>query len=201
MSENTLGFLAVSHLKKRGWTDALIGNFLGKPDEVRRNPYYRSGPPMKPYKALRVEQAENSAEYREAQDARKTKRDAAQKALATKKQKIADYVATVKIEVPRLAKEELIRRACSNYNSMSRGDGGASEHSDPAFLERICVNFLRHCLTKYEVHLQEIAGKVGARDAYLDIKVKVLEAIADEYDWLRDQCWQQEQIMQDQENE
>jgi hypothetical protein len=199
LMSTTEQLLAVSQLKKRGWTDSLISRFLGDPDELRRNPHYRSGPPMKLYNVERIEQAEASTEFCDAQDARKNRRDAAQKALATKKQKIADYVENVKIEVPRLAKGELIRRACDNYNANVPGwkyDAPlANEHSAPTFLERICVNYLRHCLTKYETHLGEIAGKVGVRDAYFGIKTRVLEAIAEEYDWLSDECRRQEQRM------
>src|SRR5262249_14851935 len=98
-----------SQLKERGWTDALISRFLDSPDETRTNPHYRSGPPIKLYKMQRVEKIEVSAEFRKFYETLKGKRDAAQKAVATKKQKIADYVATVKIEVPQLAKDELIR--------------------------------------------------------------------------------------------
>lgn len=195
--DTTEQLLAVSQLKARGWTDTLIVRFLGDADERRTNPHYRSGPPMKLYKMQRVEQVEASAEFREVQDTRKSKRDAAQKALATKKQKITNYVEHLKIEVPQLAKDELIRRACDNYNfrQWDRPNNhdfcSADKNSDPLFLERICVNYLRHCLTKYEAHLGEIAGKVGVRDAYTEIKEKVLDAIAHKYDWLRNECWRQ----------
>jgi nucleosome binding factor SPN SPT16 subunit len=188
-------YVTVSELRKRGWTDALISRFLGEPDDRRQNPHYRSGPPMKLYNTHRVVQAEATAEYRAAQDARKGRREAAQKALATKKRRIAENVASVKIEVPQIAKDELIRSACQSYNSGGRGDSWARESSDPKFLERICVNYLRHRLTKYETHLQEIAGKVGVRDAYLEVKGKVLAAIAEQYDWLGDECLLQEQRM------
>jgi hypothetical protein len=150
---------------------------------------------MRLYKLRRVERAEASPAFQEAQQARKGKREAAQKGLATKKRKIDEYVASVKIEVPPIAKPELIRLACENYNANRRGDSVASEHSDPMFLERICVNYLRHCLTQYESHLGEIAGKVGTHDAYLDIKTNVLEAIAAEYPWLSDECRRQRQRM------
>jgi hypothetical protein len=192
-------FLPVSDIKKRGWTDALIARFLGRPDDTRVNPHYRSGPPMRLYKLDRIERVEASTEYREVQRGRQCKRDSAQKALATKRQKIAEYIARVAIVVPQLSKEELIRRACNHYNERSLRDerrigyNPASPHSDPAFLDRICVNYLRHCLTSYESHLREIAGKVGAPDAYCAIKTKVLAAIGDAYDWLYEECRQQGQ--------
>jgi hypothetical protein len=49
------------------------------------------------------------------------------------------------------------------------------------------ANHRRHSMDSY------------VRDAYTEIKTKVLEAIADEYDWLWDECWRQEQRMWDQE--
>jgi hypothetical protein len=47
---------------------------------------------------------------------------------------------------------------------------------------------LRHCLTDYEEHLFEIAGRVGVRDGYVAIKTKVLRAIAEAYDCLKEEC-------------
>ena len=38
-----------TQLKARGWTDALIRDLLGAPDQTRINPHHRSGPPMRLY--------------------------------------------------------------------------------------------------------------------------------------------------------
>jgi hypothetical protein len=191
--------LTFSKLEKRGWTKALIKRILGDPDEVKLNPYRRSGPRMRLYETKRVEQAEASPEFLEAQEKRKPKREAAQKGLATKKQKIADYVKKVKIKVPKLPKKELIQQACQDYNARSKGDNWASEHADQEFLERISVNYLRHCLTSYEDELRKIAGRVNADEAYLELKEKVLDAIAKRYKWLGDECCLQVERMWDQE--
>jgi transcriptional regulator with XRE-family HTH domain len=194
--------LTASALKERGWTDTLIRDFLRGPDDTKSNPHHRSGPPMRLYAAARVEQAEASGEFRAAQDGRKGRRASAQKALATKRRRIAEYVESVEVEVPELTREDLNQRACGNYNGRrSLRDmrdpchGPAGADSDPAFLARICVNYLRHCLTRYEDHLREIAGQVGASDAYHDLKDKVLDAIADKYDWLSDECHAQSMRM------
>lgn len=192
-------FLARSQVLKRGWTKGLIDRFLGDADELRENPYYRSSSPMKLYKAQRVEKSETLPEFLEAQRNRRGKRQAAQKALQTKKQKTAEYVASVKIEVPMIEKCTLIQKACAHFNSWSQRDRWASENSDPTFLERICVNYLRHCLTEYEGYLRKIAGKVGVGDVYIELKTKVLNAIAEKYEWLADECDRQEQRMWDQE--
>ena len=194
-------FVTLSKLKERGWTTALVKRFLGEPDELRANPHFRSGPKMKLYNRQRVDEVEASEEYRDAQESRRGRQAAVQKSLDTKRRQIEEYVARVKIEVPELSEDELIRRACDNYNYHSSGnnENWASPTSDREFLDRICVNYLRHCLTKYETHLAEIAGKVGVRNAYLEIKTKVLEAIGETYDWLWVECSRQEDRMRGEE--
>ena len=181
--------IPVSHMKNRGWTLELIRLFLGDPDEERANPHYLSGPPMKLYKLQRIEKVEKSAKFRRAQDDRRGRREGAQRGVETKKQRTAEYVENVEIIVPRMDQAELINRACDNYNLLERsGANCADQTSPPEFIERICVNYLRHRLTSYEDNLRKICGKVGARDAYLAIKEKVLYAISDEYDWLSEEC-------------
>lgn len=185
-------YLPLSHLNRRGWTPALIRRFLGKPDQEKTNPRFASAPPMKLYEKQRVEQAEGSSEFKGAQASRKGRREAAQKGLDTKRKKIDAYVEQLEIEVPQLEREELIQRACDHYNIGRFDDNRASPDSDVEFLERICVNYLRHCLTSYEDHLDEITGKVGAPYASLEIKEKVLEKIGEAYEWLADECSRQE---------
>ena len=120
---------------------------------------------MKLYTVQRVEQAEASKMLNGSRS-RQPRRKAAEKSIATKKARIAEWVAQLKIEVPRLDKEHLIKAACEHYNRKNHDGGPASRHSNPDFLARICVNYLRHCLTSYEKHLAEIEGKVGVSKAY-----------------------------------
>ena len=74
LSYNNILYLAVSHLKQRGWTDGLIVRFLGQPDELRRNPHGRADSKTRLYLLNRVEQAEASHEFGEARNARKSRR-------------------------------------------------------------------------------------------------------------------------------
>ena len=120
---------------------------------------------MRLYRLARVESVEASVDFQEAQAKRQPRRDAAQRALVTKRQTIAEYVENLEISVPCLSRKELIERACGSYNANHEGGSRAYQHAEPAFLERICVNFLRHSLTEYERHLEEIAGKVGTHEA------------------------------------
>ncbi len=118
----------------------------------------------------------------------------ARRAVETKRQKVDEYVESLVVDVPEIGKNDLIRHACQDYNGRNGSSSGcwASESSDAEFLERICVNYLRHCLTDYEAELEAIVGRVGAREASRNVKVKVLDAIAGQYEWLRDECSRQE---------
>ncbi len=55
-------------------------------------------------------------------------------------------------------------------------------HTNPVFLARISVNYLRHMLTSYEDELTRIYGKTGVREAYLELNEKIYEAIGDTYE-------------------
>lgn len=172
-----------SELKSRGWTDSLIRKFLEEHDETRPNPKYsNAGSPMKLYRRDRVERIEKSEEFREAKRKADDRKVSAKKAVETKLKKMQDYLDNLIIEVPKMKKETLIAAARQNSYLLDLPDH--VEFSD----ERNCVNFLRHCETKYESELANIAGKTGASDAYYEIKEKVLNAIAEQYDWLVEEC-------------
>ena len=58
-----------SDLKRRGWTDAMVQQFLVEPDKLVPNPHYPKSAPMRLYAVARVEEAESTDEYREAREA------------------------------------------------------------------------------------------------------------------------------------
>ena len=68
----------------------------------------------------------------------------------------------------------------------------AQTSSEPAFLKRICVNFLRHMCTEYEYTLHAMIGKVGKYDAYHRLRTRIFEAIKRTYPWLSDECDRQD---------
>lgn len=182
-------------LKDRGWNDKLIEQLLGEPDDTAANTYYRSGPPVCLYDVDRVHALESTKEFQEVQQSRLKRREAAQNAVATKKKKLQQFLEGIEVKVPEMEWEVLTRRAVDHFNDRAferRTDAPlASTESDEALLDRIRVNYLRHELTTYEEDLQNTAGKVGAADAYLDIKEKVLDAISDTYPELTLECLRQ----------
>ena len=50
--------LTMAQLRERGWTPAMVRDLLGEPDELRRNPVYRSAAPMRLWAAGRMTVAE-----------------------------------------------------------------------------------------------------------------------------------------------
>jgi len=188
--------ITVSAPKKRGWTDALVRDLLGPPDETKSNPHHRSGPPMRLYALSRVEAAEASAGWAARSEAARKRKESAARAVGTKRVQLLSRLGAVQIKVPVLDGNELTLLACAHYNQrqIDRGDFDyreATSTSDATFLARINVNYLRHCLSDYECALEAICGRVGVRDGYREISRKVYAAIADAYPHVADECQRQ----------
>jgi len=170
-------------LKQRGWTLTMIRTFLPVPDEKIPNPKYcNAGSPMKLYVCKRVEKIEKTKKFLKHKEAADQRKQSAAKAVETKQAKMAQFVDEFQPKIPEYDREELLERADCNFYSL--------DFANRVYIsdERKCVNYLRHCETAYEQKLWEIFGKTGVRAAYLDIKEKILEAIALTYDWLADEC-------------
>ena len=150
----------------RGWTDSLIKRFLLEHDDTAINPHYKSGPLILLFSQKRVETAEAKKEFQEAFAKAQKRRAAAKKAAQTRMKRTEEYLENLKIAVPKMAWDELVRVACEHYNYRNIHGHGmfASPNSERQFLERICVNYLRHELTPYEEHLEKMRGAVGANE-------------------------------------
>ena len=183
-----------STVRKRGWTEKMCDTYLPKPACTLANPHYRSGPPMSLYDLESIEATEKTDSFQLAREKSKPRQASAQKAVQTKLDAVKQYVEKAKFPIHRTDRYSLIRCACENYNAHHESEyGDAHEHSDPLFLDRICVNYLRHQACQYEQKLEGIFGKVGASEAYLQIKFKVLDSIARAYDYLADECGRQKE--------
>jgi hypothetical protein len=161
-----------TELISRGWTSRSIELFLGEPDELRRNPKYKSAAPMRLYATARVEKIENSAKYKKHLEASKCRKIAAQKAVKTKREQLTEWAKnwrpTVHVEAKKLLDEAI---ESYNYGIIFRANSErASRSSSPLFLQRITMNYLRHECSDYEAALAEIKGRVGTSDAYEEIR-------------------------------
>ncbi len=187
-------------LKLRGWSDRLIALLLKEPDLTCDNPHYKCAPPMRLYRRSRVHEAEKRKPFLAAMVGREQRQERARKAVETKREKLQDWIDRLDVQVPVLDWDKLTQGAIAHYNDWQEDrfdrTGNydikmAGEHSDKGFLDRIRVNYLRHELTDYEQTLDRMAGKVGASDGYVEVKVMMLNAIADTYPQLAAECRKQ----------
>jgi hypothetical protein len=186
------GYLTMSGLRERGWTDAMIREYLGDPDATRPNPRYWSAAPMKLYLAERAEAAEASPEWA----ARKTlgaRRRAAGVAVAGRKraetevlarQLAADLMASLVFPAdPRQAAIDAYNNwhsddcTCPGWQELGFCDKHADASDPPEFLRRITVNYARHELTGYDRAYNRLAGRVGHQDAHEILRAEVNAAI------------------------
>ncbi len=179
----------LTQLKERGWTPALIDRHLGEPDKTKRNPFSKRNPPMRLWLMTRVEEAETLHGIRPRE--KSPARSAAMKASAQKRaEEMLREIEALPIEVPDLEPEELLKRAVTHYNERRRWDDApATTGSDPDFLARIQINYLRHAMTDYDTLLDERAGKVGIRmGGHARIFRRVMDAIQARYPHLWQAC-------------
>lgn len=182
--------ISKSQLKEqRQWTDSLIKRFLPEPDQVKRNPLYRKAPPMQLFRLERVIAIEESTDFQSGKAATDKRRTAGLVTADRKRKDTLDGVASLPAPIlPKLEPEKLTGRAIRHYNQLwedrGRYEKNAKPTDDPAFLQRITVNYVRHMLTDYEHHLNALFRQVGKRDAIALVRQKVLQAIADAYPWL-----------------
>jgi hypothetical protein len=180
-----------------GLTDALVAR-LGPPDRTAPNPHYRKAAPMQLYARERVA-AWVSAHAEEIAAARRRSKTAKMVARS----KARDVVAAAEklhVSVEVLDDAQVRSLALASYNAAREFFADLNEDydwqpadadADPAFLERITVNYIRHELTDYDRELERVAGQVGVGAATAVIRRRVYEAIAEAYPQYADECRRQ----------
>ena len=158
-------YLSQSRIKSKfGLTDTQIRS-LGEPDTTRPNPHYRSGPPMKLYLRQRVEQW--IAEHRSEITASQPRKQAAQKAVHTKRASARVAIAKLvrRLELGPIASRASVRKEAAEF-FLER-----YENFNGEVTEKGLCSFVRHNYTNYEEILSVVKGKVGASDLYVNVKV------------------------------
>lgn len=188
-------FITMSDLKReRGWTDTSIKKFAPIPDHFVKNPHYKSAAPMRLYRVSRIREIEATPEFQDYMEKSMRRRQGAQQAIETKREKTMDIAWTMPIHVEVVP--NVIDEAIATYNEWKiehdDWDKRVSSDTDQNVLERIAVNHIRHNLTTYECHLYEIQGLVGNDEAYRILKGRVLQEIGAAYPELCVECKRQE---------
>lgn len=198
----TDALLNLAGLKERGWTPAMVRRLLGEPDAEKPNPYYRSAAPMRLYAHARVVEAEAREEWKKAREQAERRSEAMKLRAAKLSAEAAEKACALPIEIPRFGNAALTRKACAHYNAHSEArahayrryegpTGGATPDSDPPFLMRITVNFLRHECSDYEAYLDQQYGVIGGSVAKEVIRERIYEEISRLHPRLADECRRQ----------
>ena len=175
-------------LTRFGWNKSLLVKLLGEPD-VRKKQYGRTNL-MCLYDLERVQSAESVALFQAAQESLAKRKISAKKAVETKVRKLMDAVSCMTINVEQVKRVESF--AIDAYNEYNEDNFNPASHkSNRAFLDRICVNFIRHELTEYDFSLETVAGKTGITQAVDAIREKVYAAIAACYPVFKSECERQ----------
>ena len=170
-----------SDLKRRGWTERAINEFLSEPDPYI--PTIRGREPIHLYSASRIKNIEQSEGFR---------------AWYLKEGAQLDvddalwWAENVEIEIPNVDINQIKGKAIKSYN-MRRRKGAKKIKSrrpvKPEFMQRILVNYIRHKLVNYEELLRENSLRQnGSYEAYQVIARRVLTAIAETWPSLELEC-------------
>jgi hypothetical protein len=197
----TDSMLTMPQLKERGWTDAMVRDLLGGPDQLVPNPHYRSATPMRLWATDHVTTIEAGEDFTARAKSAKTRSVASVAAANKRREQLINAVEAMTVSVPSLGEAELAREAIRHRNRVMefhhsgefRNDFERANPDDPSSienetLERWKINYLRHALTDYEHKLATVAGKVGVDDAKSMIRQKVYDVIAERYPDLAAEC-------------
>ncbi len=188
-------------LRARGWTDTGIRRFLGDPDATRENTWIRSGAPMKLWALGPVEAIEASADWAAWLQGSQLHREGSQADADRHRAEGRAMGEAVLIEVEQVDLDDARECAIWSYNERTVQKAGkypfhadrheASTDSDPEFLNRITVNFLRYERTSYDVIGEKLFRLVGRYEAQELLCERVLGVIAAEYPALAGECFRQ----------
>lgn len=188
-------FLSQSKILERGWTKKMVDTLLAEPDLFKRNPAYKSAPPMRLYLLSRVEQAEKQPEFVALKSSADKRRKALQPSIDQRRWDTLRRVRNLPIWIKKVSLEHCQREALQFYYAYhgrdDRIDVNVVKRESPEFLDRITVNHIRHCRTRYDDMLVQQAGNIGVREAQEIVRAKVYKAIMDTFPELADECLRQ----------
>ena len=186
MSETPVLITQTEIMLREGWSRTILRNLLGDPD-LRKKIYGRSNPACL-YHLSRVIAAEATREFADAQELLAKRKASSIRAVNTKIDKLMSDIAVMSVSVKAIKLDCLQQLAIDAYNDWNNYRDPASRHSDKAFIDRICVNFIRHELTEYDRALWKVAGRTGKNIAVAAIRMKVFAAITVAYPMFHSEC-------------
>ena len=171
-------YITTASLKARAWTDGLIRKFLGEPDKLAPNPYYRvAGAPMRRYALSRVEAIEPTEAFAAERAKTEQRRKASAKAVGTKIDNMITAMETAEITIVAGKTRDEIRRLAV----ATRGGNYLGNPGPFYFDHRVAVNCIRHNLTNYESLCESCNRGETGEVAYQTLRERVDARIRETY--------------------
>jgi hypothetical protein len=164
-------YITASGLKKRGWTDAGIRQFLGAADKEQANPHHRTGPPMRLYAPERVWAIESTAAYLSFAAESAHRKVSAQIAVTTKLAANWNKVRVIEGEVREMAEQAkyitVTVRQVDEKELRSTSDRYQDQRDEymerqgrtpmmPVWSDRLAVNTILHSFSTYDRTLERV---------------------------------------------
>lgn len=184
----TTDFLNGKQLAARGWTHAMIRDFLGSPDHFAYIPGFRNAAPMLQFALSRVETAESTAKFVQRLELAARRSSTARQAWDRRREEMLRLVAADEVPIPRLPADVLTDRAVRHSDPRERA---GVEKADRSTLNRWKVNYLRHELIQFDATIEGLFGQIGRAAAEKLLRRRALESIANTYPDLLDECQRQ----------
>lgn len=184
----TTGYLNATQLAARGWTPAMIRDFLGRPDRTEYVPRFRNAAPILLFELPRVQAAERTTKFVRRRELAAARSALAKEAANRKRVEMLRLVSADEVPIPRLAPDVLADRAIRHREPRDAIDAAKA---DTATLNRWKVNYLRHQLTRFDATIEGLFGQIGRAAAEKLLRRRALEAIGKTYPDLLDECQRQ----------
>jgi hypothetical protein len=192
------GRISLAQLRKRGWTEALVAQFLPDCQATMTNPHYKTGPRIKLYPVARVAVIEAGAEFQAATEGATARphreAKASTRAANARRSRLTGLIERITIAVPRLDWQTLVEKACKQYRVRVRP--AAAGAPEPEEIERIAVNYLRHVIMLNHRYVADRRSRLGVRLARAEFLRKVYGAIALAYPALEPECDRQQRELE-----
>ena len=174
---------SASQLRRRGWTDKLVGDLLGEPDRTEPNPVYPNTASMRMYERQRVEAAEQSPAFIQHLNKYANRRRTAARAAQDRRNDAIRWAAETPVHwvCPTQSFDEL--RAASRINSYHDSAG------------QQCINFvINHC-SDFQAAAAQARGMTGKSQADAVLITRICNELSRHWPQLRDAC--ERRIMDD----
>jgi hypothetical protein len=189
MEKNWIG---LAGLRARGWTPKLIERFLDPPERTAPNPHYRSAAPMRLWSLETVLKAEQDPAFQEALAQAQRRRKGARKGALRRRELTLELARNLPLQIERIPPDELLQLVQEDYLERKGEWVEFKPWGRPGPLrDRLCVNYLRHEASEYDLHLEILQGKTGIAQAYLVLWERITQAIAEAYPQLAAEAWRQ----------